>query len=363
MIPILYLSHTGSSIGGGEKQLYYLVTNLNQNDYQPIVVCPDDGIFANQLREANIPTLILNLPPWRRSISYLTRYNAALKLTAIAKQNKIQLIHTSDSWFNPYILHVKNKLDIPAVSHVRNLLTSAQVLKYDFDGMDYIIAISDQSKSPLIEAGISKEKIDIILNCVDLSEFKPTTSKKNNRSEHFVVGMVGRIEPFKRQKEFVEIANQVVKKEENVRFHIIGAPLNTHEHRKYDSEVRKLVSQYGLEDVVDFRGQSHDMPSTMQKLDLLVTLSAGSVIAEAMATGKPVIGTQIGSTTEMIIDGATGCVVPMDSFELIANKIIQLVSDPVSCLQMGIDARNHSEKYFSIHKHVEDIQKIYENLV
>lgn len=362
MIPILYLSHTGSSIGGGEKQLYYLVTNLNQNDYQPIVVCPDDGVFAYQLREANIPTLILNLPPWRRSISYLTRYNAAVKLTAIAKQNKIQLIHTSDSWFNPYILYVKNKLDIPAVSHVRNLLTSPQVLKYDFDGMDYIIAISDQSKSPLIEAGISKEKIDIILNCVDLSEFKPTTLTKNI-SDDFVVGMVGRIEPFKRQKEFVEIANHVVKNEENLQFHIIGEPLNTHEHRSYDSEVRKLVSQYGVDDVVDFRGLSHDMPSTMQELDLLVSLSAGSVIAEAMATGKPVIGTQIGSTTEMIIDGVTGYVVPMDSFELIADKIIQLVSDPVSCIQMGIDARIHAEKYFSIQKHVEDIQSIYENLV
>ncbi|MXV73356.1 glycosyltransferase family 1 protein, partial [Candidatus Poribacteria bacterium] len=50
MIPILYLSHCGSSIGGGEKQLAYLVTNIDRTRYHPLVVCPDDGVFAEHLR-------------------------------------------------------------------------------------------------------------------------------------------------------------------------------------------------------------------------------------------------------------------------------------------------------------------------
>ncbi len=362
MIPILYLSHCGSSIGGGEKQLYYLATHLNKNLYQPIVVCPDDGIFAEQLREANIPTTILNLPPWRKVVSRLSRHTAATKLTDLAKKHNIQLVHTSDSWLNPYLLPVKNQLNVPIISHVRNILTSAQVAKYNFDQMSRIIAISEQSKSPLVQAGVPSEKIDVVLNCVDISVFQPD-SKKKRESDPFIVGIVGRIEPFKKQKTFVEIAFHVAQQYQNVQFHIIGAALDTPEHRAYDKEVRQLVSEYKLEDVVHFTGHRDDMPHAMQELDLLVTLSAGSVIAEAMASGKPVIGTPIGSTSDMIVDGVTGYVVPLDSIETISDSIVQLITDSAQCKKMGEAARQHVEEAFSIELHVQKIQNIYEKLI
>ena len=115
MIPTLYLSHCGSSIGGGEQQLAYLVRNIDREYYQPLVVCPDDGVFVEHLRSADIPTVILNLPPWRRTKSLIARYGAAKKLVALAKKHNTQLIHTSDSWFNPYLWHVRKQLKIPTV--------------------------------------------------------------------------------------------------------------------------------------------------------------------------------------------------------------------------------------------------------
>ena len=363
MIPILYLSHCGSSIGGGEKQLFYLVTHLDKKCYQPIVVCPNDGIFADQLRDANIPTTVLKLPPWRKVISRFTRHTAAVKLSDLAKKHNIQLAHTSDSWLNPYLSQVKNHLNVPIISHVRNLLTSAHVSKYAFDRMDHIIAISEQSKNPLVNAGVPSEKIDVILNCVDLSVFRSDPIGSKNNFSPFVVGMVGRIEPFKRQKTFVEIAHEVVKQCPHVQFHIIGAALDTPEHRAYDKEVRQLVSQHKLENVIHFTGHRNDIPCAMRELDLLVTLSAGSVIAEAMASGKPVIGTPIGSTSEMIVDGVTGWVLPLDSIEAFSDKIIQLVREPARCAQMGNAARKHAEEAFSIEKHAQKVQNIYEKLI
>ncbi|MDE0314880.1 MAG: glycosyltransferase family 4 protein [Candidatus Poribacteria bacterium] len=363
MIPILYLSHCGSSIGGGERQLFYLVTHLNKNLYQPIVVCPDGGIFAEQLREANIPIAILNLPPWRKIVSRLTRHTAAAKLTDLAKEHNIQLMHTSDSWLNPYLLPVKNQLNVSVISHVRNLLTPAQVSKYAFDQMSHIITISKQSKAPLVQAGISSEKIDVILNCVDLSVFQPNPIVRDKNTDPFIVGIVGRIEPFKKQKTFVKIAHHVIQQCQNVRFYIIGAALDTPEHRTYDKEIHQLVSQYKLEEMIHFTGHRNDMPRVMQELDILVTLSAGSVIAEAMASGKPVIGTPIGSTSEMIVDSVTGWVIPLDSIEAISDKIVQLVKNPTHCVQMGAAARKHAEAVFSVEKHVQRIQDIYEKLI
>ena len=361
MIPILYLSHCGSSIGGGEKQLAYLVTNINRMHYHPLVVCPDDGVFAEHLRRAGISTVILELPPWRKAKSLLTRYSAAKKLVALAKAHNTQLIHTSDSWFNPYLWYVKKRLKIPAVSHVRNLLTPTQVQKYRFDRMDSIIAISEQSKMPLIQAGIDAHKIDVILNCVDLSVFQPASVIAP--SAEYVVGIVGRIEPFKRQKTFVEIAAKVAKQCKQVRFRIIGAALDTPEHRAYHREVRQLVAKYQLQESVHFAGHRTDMPKAMQELDLLVTLSAGSVIAEAMAAGKPVIGTPIGSTTDMIVHGVTGYVVPLDPIEKIVDKIIELAEDPIQSMHIGQAARKYAEEAFGVEAHVQKVQDVYEKLL
>ena len=361
MIPILYLSHCGSSIGGGEKQLAYLVENIDRTRYRPLVVCPDDGVFAEHLQRANVPTVILELPPWRKVKSLIARDSAAKKLVRLAETHGAHLVHTSDSWFNPYLWSVRKHLKIPVVSHVRNLLTPTQVRKYRFDRMDRIIAISEQSRVPLIQAGIDAKKIDVIHNCVDLSVFQPVS--KPVRSAKYVVGSVGRIEPFKRQKTFIEIAARVVAHCKEVRFHVVGAALDTAEHRTYEHEVRQLVAKYGIQAFVHFTGHRTDMPKAMQELDLLVTLSAGSVIAEAMAVGKPVIGTPVGSTPEMIVHGETGYLVPLDPIDGIADKIVELAKDPTRSGRMGQRARKYAEKAFSVEMHVQKVQEVYEKLL
>jgi len=361
MVPILYLSHCGSSIGGGEKQLAYLVENIDRTCYRPLVICPDDGVFAEHLRRANIPTMILNLPPWRKVKSLITRYRATKKLMSLAETHGTHLVHTSDSWFNPYLWSIKKQLKVPVVSHVRNLLTPTQVRKYRFDRMDSIIAISEQSSVPLIQTGIDAQKIEVVRNCVDLSAFQPTSEPTH--STEYVVGIVGRIEPFKRQKAFVEIAAKVVAQYKKVRFHIIGSALETPEHRIYEREVLQLIAKYGLQECVHFTGHRTDMPKAMQELDLLVTLSAGSVIAEAMAAGKPVIGTPIGSTAEMIIHGETGYVVPLDPMEGIADKIVGLAKDPNRSVRMGQQGRIYAEEAFGVETHVQKVQDVYEKLL
>lgn len=361
MIPILYLSHCGSSIGGGEKQLFYLITNLDRSTYNPYVVCPDDGIFAEKLRNSNIPTTILNLPQWRKAKSLLIRHRAASQLTDFVKHHKIKLIHTSDSWLNPYLCHVKKRINIPVISHVRNILSTKQISKYSFNLMDHIIAISNQSKETLVNSGIDHVKIDVILNCVDLSEFQP--SPLVNKTDTFVIGLVGRIEPFKRQKELIEIASIVHRQCKNVKFHIIGETLDTPKHKNYEHEVRQLITDKKLDDIIYFSGYRNDMPQALHEIDILLTLSAGSVIAEAMATGLPVIGTHIGSTKDMIVNEVTGWIIPSDAIEKISHKIVQLATDSELCKKMGKAARKHAVDNFNIELHIQKIHEIYEKLL
>ena len=366
MTRILYLS--GSIFGGAERQLLYLVTNLDRSRYQPIVVCPDDGVFPKQLRAAGIDTVIHTLPGWRKWKNILHRYAAASRLVQLATEREIRLIHASDSWHNPYALRVARQCTIPTISHVKAPIRPDQVVKYGFHNMSSIISISEQFTPSFLEAGISPNKIEVIVNCVDLDAFesigvKPNTLRQEFTLRRFVIGIVGRIEPFKRQKESVKIASHVLKARQDVSFLIIGGTQPNPEHRAYERELRQLITELNLTEYVICTGHREDMPAVMQGLDLLVTLSAGSVIPEAMAAGKPVIATPVGSTTDMIDDGRTGWVVPPRPIEDIAAKIVRLTENPSLCEQIGRTAQVHAEEHFSIAKHVEHVQAIYDRLI
>ena len=366
MTRVLYLS--GSIYGGAERQLFYLVTNLDRRRFQPTVVCPGKGMFPDRLRAAGIDTAIHPLPAWRKWKYLFHRYSAASRLAQFAAQRQVQLIHVSDSWHNPYSIRVARQCGIPIISHVKAPIRPDQVAKYGFHDMSAIISISEQFTPPFLEAGIPRDKINVVLNCVDLSAFESTGVKQNTLRSEFplrrlVIGMVGRIEPFKRQKEFVRIASHVLKAHPDVSFQIIGGTQTNPEHRAYERELRQLISELNLADYVTCTGHRENIPAVMQGLDLLVTLSAGSVIPEAMASGKPVIATPVGSSTDMIEDGNTGWIVPPHPIEDIAAKIVQVITNPLICEQMGNAARAHAEEHFSIAKHVEQVQAIYDRLI
>lgn len=366
MTRVLYLS--GSIYGGAELQLFHLVTNLDRNRFQPTVVCPGKGMFPDRLRAAGIDTVIHPLPAWRKWKYLFHRYSAASRLAQLAAQRQVRLIHVSDSWHNPYSIRVARQCGIPIISHVKAPIRPDQVAKYGFHDMSAIISISEQYTPPFLETGIPPDKIDVIVNCVDLDAFESTGVKQNTlRSEfplrRFVIGMVGRIEPFKRQKEFVRIALHVLKAHQDVSFLIIGGTQPNPDHLAYERELRQFISELNLTEYVTCTGHREDIPVVMQGLDLLVTLSAGSVIPEAMAAGKPVIATPVGSSADMIENGNTGWIVPPVPIEGIAAKIVQVIQNPSICEQMGSAARAHAEEHFSIAKHVEQVQAIYDRLI
>jgi len=75
------------------------------------------------------------------------------------------------------------------------------------------------------------------------------------------------------------------------------------------------------------------------------TATAESVITEAIAAGIPVVGTLIGSASEMIDDGVTGWLVPLEAIEMMASKILLFAQNSDLCKQMGREGRNEPKNY------------------
>ncbi|MBM3237076.1 glycosyltransferase family 4 protein [Candidatus Poribacteria bacterium] len=369
MANILYISHSGSLIGGGESQLYHLVRNLDASRYRPIVVCPDDGVFVEKLRSEEIPTYVLSLPAWRKVRTIPFRRSAVKRLIRLVESNDIRIIHTSDLWMNYYVWKVSQRTGVRTVSHVRNLLDAKRAHKYLFNKIDRIISISNQLKQPLVQAGIPIEKIHTIYNGVDLSEFTLDIPKVNVLRRDFeplsdlLVGIVGRIEPFKGQSEFLQASVEVLKVRQDVTFFLIGASHAELGQGAYLEEIQHFIHEHDIAQYIVFTGFRTDMPEVMASLDILVSASAGTVMIEAMAAGIPVVATNIASASEVIADGVTGILVPHSDIHAMAEAILRLLDDPNMRRQMGQAGRKRAEEQFSQARNVQLTQAVYDNLL
>jgi glycosyltransferase involved in cell wall biosynthesis len=97
------------------------------------------------------------------------------------------------------------------------------------------------------------------------------------------------------------------------------------------------------------------VPSLLEGMSLTV--------AEAMATGKPVIATKVGGNVDQIIDGYNGFLVPPRDPEAIARKILELLENPEKAKEMGKKARQLAEEKFDIEIRVKKIVRLYKELL
>ena len=182
---ILYLSR-GGAVGGSQRQLHYVVTNLNHS-YEPIVVCRTNGQFFGQLRDCGIKTSVLTLHPWRKFPAVLYRYIDAERLAMYAQEQQVSLVHSSDLWLNGYMIWVARRLKIPSVLHIRTPIRPDEVYKHHCYQATAIVAISHRTKQNLLRAGIHPDKIIQIDDAVDLKVFRSVEFEENVLRRDFSV--------------------------------------------------------------------------------------------------------------------------------------------------------------------------------
>jgi len=346
---ILYLSR-GGAVGGSQRQLHYVVTNLDHS-YEPIVVCRADGQFFCQLQDCGIKTRIFTLHPWRKFPAALYRYMDAERLARYAKAQQISLVHSSDLWLSSYMIWVARRLKIPSVLHVRTPIRPNEVYKHRCYEATAIVAISRRVRQNLLSAGVPPEKISQIDDAVDLRAFKPDGLKQNVLRRDFLpcgsvlVGIVGRIEPSKRQLVFLQAARQVLhNSSRKVTFFVIG---EVHS-REYFEQLERFVRQNGLNGHVVFTGRRDDMPQVLSSLDILVSLSGGSVMFEAMTCGTVVVSAGFSTKGDCVHlqDGRTGLLVSSSRLSELVRALVRLMDAPELRSRIGREAKKWAQNKF-----------------
>jgi len=178
-----------------------------------------------------------------------------------------------------------------------------------------------------------------------------------------LIGTVGNLNRFKGHHYFIEAAAQIKGRIAAVKFLVVGRELET--DRSYRDQLQRLVAKHGLENDVIFTGFRSDIAGLLSILDVFVLASIREscplVVLEAMAMKVPVVATDVGAVSELILDRRTGLVVPPCDAGALAEAILASLGRPADqTAKIAEAARKRVESEFGIGTIARQQQGIYE---
>ncbi|HNP35724.1 MAG TPA: TIGR03088 family PEP-CTERM/XrtA system glycosyltransferase [Woeseiaceae bacterium] len=215
--------------------------------------------------------------------------------------------------------------------------------------------------------GINPAKIETIHNGVDLSYFggggtQPRTNSSDTDS--VVFGTIGRQDPIKGLDVFIDAIALVLKQEPDMRsmIRVIMAG-DGPEHGRCVARCTAL----GLGEVIRLPGTVENVPSLLRDFDFFVqpSLNEGmsNTILEAMASGLPVVATDVGGNPELIRDTVDGSLVPPGDVPSLADRIICYARDAGLRETQGISAQQRAANEFSLDAMTQNYGEFYQRLV
>ncbi|WP_141735553.1 glycosyltransferase family 4 protein [Oligoflexus tunisiensis] len=133
--------------------------------------------------------------------------------------------------------------------------------------------------------------------------------------------------------------------------------------------LQTIAAEEGIEDKVIFCGRKSrkEIVTYFSAADVFVSTPwyepFGITPVEAMACGKPVVGSRVGGIKYSVQDGRTGFLVPHDDPEAIGDRLSLLFEHPEDLLIMSQRARTRAYHYFTWQKVVEQLSRMYENVI
>jgi len=378
---LLFLDQFGY-MGGAQRVLWEVLKSIDQTKYDCRVALNGTGEFLETLRDARIS--VLNLP--------LGKYHSARKtLPDVARLGgrtlacTLQLILQGQRrpwdmvWANGPRTFMTGVLvglatGTPVVWHLHRIFTSKSEIFWLLifsRWVQRIISCSEAAAAPFLASQRRLEsKIRILYNPHPDWDWAPSTKRSsglraeyNLTNENYLFGTLGRITPFKGQKEFLYAAARVITQYSNARFFVIGSPAPTDlTDIGYQAELRELVGNFGLEQRVFFLPHQSNVREYIESMDAVVTPSIGpealpQTLIEAMYLAKPVIAPAQGGALEMIRDSVTGLLYATADVEALSIKMQDLVRRPQLGVQLGLQARENTLKQFSRSKFQQNIRE------
>ncbi len=236
----------------------------------------------------------------------------------------------------------------------------ANMYRSIFRRADAITTTSEFGRQQIIKLGCDPSKVFRVYSPTPTSDFA-FRERGLAHSGPITLISVGRLIPNKGQEWVIRAMADVTKTHPGVVYEIVGDGPDR-------VRLETLVAELGLTRTVRFTGAvtSLQVADALNKADIFIMPSIqealGNAAVEALASGLPIIASNVGGLPEVVIDGVTGFLVPPGDAGAIAQKVLDLLERPETWPAMGRAGRFHAEANFDITSHMDRILEVYESV-
>ena len=361
-------------VGGLENGIVNLINHMPADAYRHAVVALTEVTdFRQRIRRDDVTFISLHKPPGHGIWLYPQLYALFRRLrpAIVHTRNLAALEAVVPAWLAgvPVRIHGEHGRELSDLNGNSRRYQWLRRLYRPFVS-HYVALSADLAVYLADKVGVSAGRLTRVCNGVDTARFAPDSNGAAIAGypfgdpldpRYWVVGSVGRMQEVKDQttlaRAFVIALQRRPDLRETLRLVLVGdGPLK--------SQCAAILEQGGVAGLAWLPGERSDVPEVMRALDCFVlpSLAEGisNTILEAMASGLPVVATDVGGNAELVRGAITGEIVAAADPEAIADSLIRLAGDPQGSARMGRAGRIEAVRRFSLNTMVATYQGLYD---
>jgi len=364
-------------VGGLENGVVNLVNHMPAKAWRHAIVALSEvePKFAQRICRADVELVSLRKPPGHGVKLYprLLRLFRDMQPTVVHTRNLAALECQVPAWWAgvPVRIHGEHGRDL---SDLDGTSRRHQWMRRAYRPFvhQYVALSQDLADYLRHRIGVPDHRVTQIYNGVDTLRFQPDVRGRLAGAgdpfavdpQLFVVGTVGRMQAVKAQTDLARAFVRAIELRPDMRARLRLTMIGDGPLRE---QSQSLLAAAGASDLAWLPGERADVPDVMRSLDCFVlpSLAEGisNTILEAMATGLPVVATDVGGNAELVVSGRTGAIVRAGDVEAMALWILRLADDPAQAAAMGRAGQERAEREFSLQAMVAAYQALYERLL
>lgn len=367
------------AVGGAEGQLVELIRRLPRDRFeQKLVLLQGGGPFLDQLRDAECEVIELNYKQYYRVTDPRFHWEFARAVMLFVRRLRAwrpDILHAQLFWANILGAVAGRLAHTPVVltsrlqvSDYRTLQPWKRTLENITNRWTHGVFVNSEAmrRDTLENEIVDPAILKLLYNGVVLDRFDKANPEGPRREfgieeGDLVVIAVANLHPYKGHDDLVRAVSQLAPRWPRLRVLLPGRDQGMRE--KLEAMIREL----GLAAQVRLIGERKDIPDLMALAAIGVHPSHregfSNAIVEEMASGLPMVVTNVDGNPEAVRDGVDGFVVPPGQPEALAAAIEKLLADPALRRAMGESSRRRVEDEFSMERMIERFTAWYEELV
>jgi glycosyltransferase involved in cell wall biosynthesis len=337
------------------------VRELQNRGFEVHIACSPSGYF-DHLRKAGFQMHALKI---QRSFNFLAHLRATLALIRLIRSRGFTIVNTHSpigaavGRLAAFLSGVETIIYTVHGFYFHDRMPRPQ--RFAFTAVEWLLGrltdgfmfVSEEDCQTARRLGITGRhtRFCTIYNGVDVDSYHPRVPddpvvqelrQRHQLGERIVIGTVGRIVKEKGYREFLGMAARLTREGVDATFLVVGDSLPS-DRDHFGPTFRKLVADAGLSERFVFTGMTDRVADYLALMDIFVLASYREgfprSVLEAMATGLPVVTTNIRGCREAVRDGHSGYIVQPAEVDGLASAVMRLVQDSTGRLQMGRQGR------------------------